>query len=95
MIFVAMNRSAPRQSRTWSVARETIDKVLVDLVAEYDGRNSGLQLRKSPRLADCHAAEHHEQFVPTEVKTERKLSLASLETLAVIAYKQPVTVRRF
>ena len=42
---------------------------------------------------DLSKAEHHEQVrAYLKSKPSAKLSLASLETLAVIAYKQPVTV---
>ena len=52
--------------------------------------------RDRRRLQDGHQAEHHEAvraFVKN-LKPPLKLSLAALETLAVIAYKQPITRRR-
>src|SRR6266404_7417371 len=95
MIFVA---DEPVSARTIAdvikVDRETIDKALVDLVAEYDARNGGLQLREiAAGWQIATRPEHHEQIrAYLKSRPSAKLSLASLETLAVIAYKQPVTV---
>src|SRR5258708_31098625 len=95
MMFVADEPvSAKTIADVVKVARETIDKVLVDLVAEYDGRNSGLQLREiAAGWQIATRPEHHEQIrAYLKSRPSAKLSLASLETLPVIAYKQPVTV---
>jgi segregation and condensation protein B len=95
MIFVA---DEPVSARTIAdvikVDRDSIDKVLADLVAEYDARDSGLQLREiAAGWQIATRPEHHEQIrAYLKSRPSAKLSLASLETLAVIAYKQPVTV---
>jgi segregation and condensation protein B len=74
--------------------RDTIQAALEQLKDEYESRESGLQLREIAggwQLAT--RTEYHEEirrFLKT--RPNAKLSLASLETLAVIAYKQPVTV---
>lgn len=74
--------------------RETIIAAVENLRDEYDARASGLQIREVAggwQLAT--RTEHHEtirKFLKS--RPSAKLSLASLETLAVIAYKQPVTV---
>jgi len=76
-------------------ARGVIRKVLDELIAEYaiDGR--GIEIREIAggyRMAtkpECHDAVR--SFVKSQ-KPALKLSLPALETLAVIAYKQPVTV---
>jgi segregation and condensation protein B len=95
MIFVADEPlSAKTIADVIKVDREAIDKVIVDLVAEYDARNSGLQLREiAAGWQIATRPEHHEQIrAYLKSRPSAKLSLASLETLAVIAYKQPVTV---
>ncbi len=76
------------------IDHEAVEKVLVDLVAEYDARNSGLQLREiAAGWQIATRPEHHEQIrAYLKSRPSAKLSLASLETLAVIAYRQPVTV---
>ena len=76
------------------VERDSVEKTLSDLVKEYDSRNSGLQLREiAGGWQIATRPEYHEQVrAYLKSKPSAKLSLASLETLAVIAYKQPVTV---
>ncbi len=71
-----------------------IEAILASLVAEYARPERGLSIRE---LAGGYKmgtkAEHHEElrgFVK-KLKPQLKLSLAALETLAVIAYKQPIT----
>jgi segregation and condensation protein B len=74
--------------------RELIERNLQELQAEFNGRNGGLQLREvAGGWQFATRAEYHEH-VRTFLKSRpsAKLSIASLETLAVIAYKQPVTV---
>ena len=74
--------------------REAIEAAVEHLVSEYENREGGLQLREVAggwQLAT--KTEYHEDirnFLKT--RPSAKLSLAALETLAVIAYKQPVTV---
>jgi segregation and condensation protein B len=74
--------------------RESIEAAIGELRSEYVSRESGLQVREIAggwQLAtrtDFH--EEVRRFLKT--RPSAKLSLASLETLAVIAYKQPVTV---
>ena len=74
-----------------------IDKVhtiLEDLVAEYSKPEHGLSVREiAGGYKMTTRPEHHEAiraFV-RNLKPPLKLSLAALETLAVVAYKQPVT----
>ena len=95
IIFVADEPvSAKTIADVIKVDREAIDKVLIELVAEYDARHSGLQLREiAAGWQIATRPEHHEQIrAYLKSRPSAKLSLASLETLAVIAYKQPVTV---
>ena len=73
---------------------ELIEKLLSDLAAEYEKPEHGLTIREvAGGYKMATKAEHHEA-VRTFVKSLKpplKLSLAALETLAVIAYKQPIT----
>ena len=74
--------------------RELIDSVVEELVESYEERRGGLQIRQIAggwQLAtriECH--EDVRKLLRS--RPSAKLSLAALETLAVIAYKQPVTV---
>jgi segregation and condensation protein B len=95
MIFVADEPlSAKTIADVIDVERDTVDKAIADLVKDYDGRNGGLQLREiAAGWQIATRPEHHEQIrAYLKSRPSAKLSLASLETLAVIAYKQPVTV---
>lgn len=71
-----------------------IGQVLADLTAEYNKTDHGLTIREvAGGYKMSTKAEHHEAiraFVKN-LKPALKLSLAALETLALIAYKQPIT----
>jgi segregation and condensation protein B len=75
-------------------ARGTIKQVLDELVAEYAADGRGIEIReiaggyRMGTKPQCHDAVR--LFVKS-LKPALKLSLPALETLAVIAYKQPVT----
>ena len=74
--------------------RQLIEEAIAELAKEFNARNGGLQLREVAggwqfaTRAEFH--EHVRAFLKS--RPSAKLSIASLETLAVIAYKQPVTV---
>ena len=74
--------------------RERVETLLENLVAEFDRPEHGVTIREvAGGYKMATKAEHHER-VRAFVKSLRpplKLSLPALETLAVIAYKQPVT----
>jgi segregation and condensation protein B len=74
--------------------KQAIEAAVEQLRAEYGNRESGLQIREiAGGWQIATRTEFHEEvrkFLRT--RPSAKLSLASLETLAVIAYKQPVTV---
>ena len=74
--------------------RESVQAAVEELKSEYEARESGLQIRdiaggwQIATRTDFH--EEVRRFLKT--RPSAKLSIPSLETLAVIAYKQPVTV---
>jgi len=74
--------------------RERVQGLLDELVAEYDKPEHGVTMREvAGGYKLTTKPEHHEtvrNFVRS-LKPPLKLSLPALETLAVIAYKQPVT----
>ena len=74
--------------------RDAVEAAVAELQKEYETRESGLQIREiAGGWQIATRTELHEEvrkFLKT--RPSAKLSLASLETLAVIAYKQPVTV---
>ncbi|HEY7303124.1 MAG TPA: SMC-Scp complex subunit ScpB [Bryobacteraceae bacterium] len=73
---------------------ERVQKILAQLVTEYGAPDRGLSIRElAGGFKMATKPEHHEairRFVKN-LQPPLKLSLAALETLAVIAYKQPVT----
>jgi len=74
--------------------KQVVSDAINALAQEFNGRNAGLQLREvAGGWQFATRAEYHEHvraFLKT--RPSAKLTIASLETLAVIAYRQPVTV---
>ena len=74
--------------------KEVVSQALEALVQEFNARNSGLQLREVAGGWQFATRPEYHEHVRAFLKTRpsAKLTIASLETLAVIAYRQPVTV---
>ncbi len=95
LIFVADEPISPKTiADVVKADREAVERSIAELVEEYDARNGALQLREiAGGWQIATRPEHHEQIrAYLRSRPSAKLSLASLETLAVIAYKQPVTI---
>jgi segregation and condensation protein B len=95
LIFVAEEPlSAKGIADVLKEERSVIEEAISELVGEFNGRNGGLQLREVAGgwqfVTRPEYHEHVRAFLRT--RPSAKLTLASLETLAVIAYRQPVTV---
>ena len=75
--------------------RERVKAKLEELVADFDRPDHGIQIRQvAGGYKFSSKAEHHEvlrNFVKS-LKPPIRLSKQALETLAVIAYRQPVTL---
>jgi segregation and condensation protein B len=74
--------------------KDTVTQTLNALAEEFNARNAGLQLREVAGGWQFATRPEYHEHVRAFLKTRpsAKLSIASLETLAVIAYRQPVTV---
>ena len=74
--------------------RNLIESVVEDLALEFEERNGALQLRQVAGGWQITTKPEFHEDIRAFLKTRpnAKLSMAALETLAVIAYKQPVTV---
>lgn len=74
--------------------RGNVESAVKELAGEFNARNSGLQLREVAGGWQFATRPEYHEHVRAFLKSRpsAKLSLASLETLAVIAYRQPVTV---
>ena len=77
-----------KEDRGW------VEMAVEELAKEFNSRQSGLQLREvAGGWQIATRPEYHEQVRAfLKSRPSAKLSLAALETLAVIAYKQPITV---
>ncbi len=75
--------------------KSEVRSALEELSAEYAAENHGIEIRQvAGGFRMSTKAEHHDlvrEFAKS-LKPPIRLSLPALETLAVIAYKQPVTV---
>jgi segregation and condensation protein B len=74
--------------------RGAIKVVLDELIAEYAGDERGIEIREIAggyRMATKPQCHDSVRLFVKSLKPPLKLSLPALETLAVIAYKQPVT----
>jgi segregation and condensation protein B len=76
------------------IDQTAVDDAIQSLIEDYGERSGGLQLREIAGGWQISTRPEHHEYVRAYLKSKpsAKLSLASLETLAVIAYKQPVTV---
>jgi segregation and condensation protein B len=96
VIYVAEDPVKPEQFKEVfpEESAETIKQALESMVEAFNARPGGLMIREVAggyRMAT--RAEHHEQIrAYLKTRPNAKLSMAALETLAVIAYKQPVTI---
>jgi segregation and condensation protein B len=74
--------------------KETVNQTVAALAEEFNARQSGLQLREVAGGWQFATRPEYHEHVRAFLKTRpsAKLSIASLETLAVIAYRQPITV---
>ena len=73
---------------------ENIKQALIAMVETFNGRPGGMIIREvAGGYRMTTRPEHHEQIrAYLKTRPNAKLSMAALETLAVIAYKQPVTL---
>lgn len=76
------------------ISQDEVQSAMEHLAEEFNARNSGLHLRELAGGWQFATRPEHHEYVRAFLKSRpsAKLSLASLETLAVIAYKQPITV---
>lgn len=83
--------SVDKLAAVLGATREEIDAVVEQLAIDYDARGFRLQRKGSSVqiVSAPEAAEFIRRFLGLE--TSGRLSAAALETLAVIAYRQPVT----
>ncbi len=96
IIYVADDPVKPEQFKE-IFPQESFDKIelaLGKLVEAFNSRPGGMLIREvAGGYRMTTRPEHHEHIrMYLKSKPSAKLSMAALETLAVIAYKQPVTL---
>jgi segregation and condensation protein B len=75
--------------------KEYVVRILAELTAEYSQSDRGMEIRQIAGGYRMGTKPEHHDVVVTFAKSLKppvRLSMQALETLAVIAYKQPVTV---
>ena len=95
LIFVSEEPlSAKTMAKVLREDEEAVNEAVNVLVEEFNSRHSGLQLREVAGGWQFATRPEYHEHVRAFLKTRpsAKLSIASLETLAVIAYRQPITV---
>jgi segregation and condensation protein B len=73
---------------------EKLKQALKNLLDEFNSRPGGMLIREVAGGYRMTTRPEHHEYIRAYLKTKpsAKLSMAALETLAVVAYKQPVTL---
>jgi segregation and condensation protein B len=76
------------------VSEDDVKAALDEIVADYEARGSGLEIREIAGGWRISTRPQNHDFSRKYLKSRpsARLSLPALETLAVIAYKQPITI---
>lgn len=96
IIYVAEDPIKPEQFKEIFPDEDfiNIELALKNLVEEFNSRPGGMLIREVAGGFRMTTRPEHHEFVRAYLKSRpnAKLSMAALETLAVVAYKQPVTI---
>ena len=76
------------------VEEKDVIAAIEEMVGEYDERGSGFEIREIAGGWRISTRPQYHDFIRKYLKTRpsARLSLPALETLAVVAYKQPITI---
>lgn len=71
-----------------------VEAAAEQLLAEFNARSGGLEMRQLAGGYQIRTRPEQSEYVRRYLKSQpsARLSIAALETLAVIAYKQPITI---
>ncbi|GAB3943533.1 SMC-Scp complex subunit ScpB [Corynebacterium tapiri] len=85
--------SAEQLATVVEVDEQEITRILEEIAAEYDSRGSGIDLRRTDEGWRLYTRPDNADAVEKFLLhgSHSRLSRAALETLAVVAYRQPVT----
>ncbi|WP_085991988.1 SMC-Scp complex subunit ScpB [Oceanobacillus senegalensis] len=75
------------------ISKETVDHLLEELKYEYERRDRGIMIMSSNEVLHLTTKPEHSDYYKKllEVPQSSRMSQAALETLAIIAYRQPIT----
>jgi segregation and condensation protein B len=75
-------------------SKADVEEAAEALVEAFNARASGLEIRRLANGYQIRTRPEYSEYVRRFLKSQpsARLSLAALETLAVIAYKQPITI---
>ena len=72
--------------------KKDIKVALEELIEERNSKKSGLIIRQFDKSYQFTSRSCHDKYFEKVIKkSEKKLSTSTLETLSIIAYKQPIT----
>ncbi len=92
LLFVATTPVSPTQlSDCLGIGQAEVEKILIDLSKQYEGRGISIQhySGKYQFTTSADEADDVEKFLGLE--STARLSRAAIETMAIIAYRQPIT----
>ncbi len=94
LLFIATDPLTPLEiERVVGISKKSIVDSIEELKKEYDETGRGFQIRKIGKgYSICTRPEFAEYIRELyQPKVKQRLTQAALETLAIIAYKQPIT----
>lgn len=94
MLFSAGREVSVKElTNALELGAEDIDKIILNMKAEYETRNSGIEIIKiNDSYQLCTRKEYYEYIYPLfDNRSKPNISNAALETLSIIAYNPNVT----
>lgn len=94
MLFAAGREVSVKElMNVLELGAEDIDKIILNMKAEYEARNSGLEIIKvDENYQMCTKKENYEYIYPLfDNRAKPNISTAALETLSIIAYNPDIT----
>ena len=94
MLFAAGREVSVKElTNALELGAEDIDKIILNMKAEYETRNSGIEIIKvNDSYQLCTRKEYYEYINPLfDNRSKPNISNAALETLSIIAYNPNVT----
>jgi len=95
LLFIVGNEglSVDEISSIIELSKEETKKLILELQNDYEDDDRGIELKKLGEKYKLTTKEKNKKYYQklTEVSDVRKLSQSALETLAIIAYNEPIT----